>query len=200
MKLQADSPPRAVPTDRTVEEMPWARHPADVARFVFALIVGAIVILISAAAASTTLSTARDIVRVFDHVPAELRDFLAGLIQLVAIAAPIVIVVIIVVRRRWRMLGLLTLAATAASISFALLNMWLAARAPRVILQDRLSKSWLTGAAFPSTTYLAGAVAVVVAGSAWVGIGLIAMARLLAARRARARWHRCDGTRTDSNR
>ncbi len=169
----------------------WVRHPADAARFALAAVVAGALVGTIAAAPGETVVIARDIVRLCEDLPAGTTGFLVGIVQLIALVAPIVAVVALAAQRRFRVIGLLALAAAVSAFTVALVNSWLAARVPSVVIQRRLSDSWLTGAAFPSTAYLAAAMAVIVAANAWLRsswrraawavIAAIAFCRLLTA-------------------
>ena len=81
-------------------------------------------------------------------------------------AVPVLMVGALVYRRRWRRLGVVTLAATAGAAVFALLDLAfdIGARVPDAVTGD----TWIASTDFPSLTYVAGAAAIVTAGTPWL--------------------------------
>lgn len=149
-------------------EPSWRRHPADLARLVFALVVALLFVAVTALVPSTVIAVSEDLFALFGNVPAALRAFIIGLVQVIAVAVPVVVVGHLVLARRGRLLGLLALAALLAAVVMAVLNSWLADRVPSVALDTQRVDSWITGAAFPSTTYLAAGAAMATAGARWL--------------------------------
>ena len=169
----------------------WRRHPADVARFAFAALTAAALAMVVALARGTVAAVSADLIRLFGELPAGFVAFLVGFAQLLALLAPLVLVVTLLRRRALRELGALALAGALAGVAVALVDIWLASRAPAIAIAHQRVDSWLTGAAFPSSAYLAGAsaVATVASGSlarpwrpvAWLAVDVIAICRLLTA-------------------
>lgn len=149
-------------------EATWQRHPADAARLAFALLVGLGLVLLGLVYRNTVVGLAADLVRLVDNVPGWLTSFVVGLLQLLAVVAPVVIVVGLAARRRFRVLSVLVAAAVLAGVSMALIDIWAGDRVPDVVqLNDRVD-SWLFDATFPTGAYLAALTAVVTAGSPWL--------------------------------
>ena len=94
-----------------IPEATWRRHPADVARLVFALLVGLGLVVVGLVYRNTVVGLAADLVRLVDNVPGWLTSFIVGLLQLLAVVAPLVLAVALVARRRFRVLSVLVAAA-----------------------------------------------------------------------------------------
>ena len=172
----------------------WRRHPADLARLVFAAVAAAALAVVATSARTTVNAVSTDLIRLFDELPAGFVAFVVGFVQLLAILAPVALMAALVRRRALRRLAGLTLGAAIGSITVALVDMWLAQRAPAAAIAHQRVDSWFTGAAFPSSAYLAGAAAVAtIAGTwlprpwrktAWPAVVAIAICRLLTATEA----------------
>jgi hypothetical protein len=166
----------------------WERHPADLARLVFAVLVGLAFVAMSAIAPNTITAVSEDFVQLVSNIPLGMRSFLVGIIQLLAVTTPAVVLIALALQRRWRLAMLLTLAAAIAGLAMVVANSWLYKRIPPVTLTTQEIDSWLTGAAFPSGTYLAGVGAVLTASAnwlrapwrraGWAAFGLVALCRV----------------------
>lgn len=144
----------------------WRRHPADVARLVCALV--ALLLLLAAAwlEPDAVRNVSAELVRLFRRLPDGVEALLVGIVQVIGIGAPVVAAAVLVRGRRWRLLGLATLASAVAGAVMALLQGWLDRRIPPVQLSEDLS--WVGGRAFPSASYLAAmAAGLVVLASSW---------------------------------
>lgn len=167
------------------------RHRGDLARFVFAVVVGIAGVLALIVDRQVALRVSRDILALIDWVPEALADAIVGAIQVIALAAPVAVLVVLVWRRIWGGLAVAVLAAALGGGAMAILNNLVETRVPADVATHAREVSFITGAAFPSSTYLAAAVAVVVGlapwtnrrwhRAGWVVVGLVAFCRVATA-------------------
>lgn len=138
----------------------WERHPADVARLVGAVVILLIGLSANAWRPQTVQMASADLARLVGLLPALLQSVLTGVLQLVAVAAPIVVVGLLAWARRWRLL--LTAVGTAAvsAAAAAALQGWLDEVVPTAVFREAEAGGWVTGQSFPSGAYLAAAAAV----------------------------------------
>ena len=144
----------------------YFRHPGDVVRCTLAGLAVALLVLFVELATRTSAGVSADLSRAASAVPDELRELLLAAAQIVALAVPVLMVGALVYRRRWRRLGVVTLAATAGAAVFALLDLAfdIGARVPDAVTGD----TWIASTDFPSLTYVAGAAAIATAGTPWL--------------------------------
>jgi undecaprenyl-diphosphatase len=169
----------------------WRRHPADVARLVAAGLALGAVLLVAAVEPDALTNLSRDVVRTVGRFPAPVRNLLSGLLQVLALAAPLALLGWAVWRRAWRPLAVVVTAAGAAAVAMVLLTDWLDRVAPPQVLAAAELESWVTGRAFPSGTYVAALAGAVTAASpllhrrwrraVWLAVGLAAVLRLASA-------------------
>ena len=144
------------------------RHPSDVARFVFSLLILGAILLLGRVAEQALLRLTVDLIELFDQLPDALEDGLVGMVQLVATVAPIVAMVLLIIRRNFRLLFVLALAAALAALATSLLSSSLDKSIPVAQLGFNQVNSWFAGSQYPSITLLAALTAVLVAGSPWL--------------------------------
>lgn len=169
----------------------WYRHPADLARFLVALAVTAVVVLVVRLYPERVVDVSLDLVGLVSNLPDWLSTVVVGLLQLLALAVPLAVVVVLAARRRWSLLGLLAVAAGATSGLILLAYRLFDEEAVKQVVEKDQLDSWVTGRAFPSGTYVAVLTALVVASSPflrrrwrrmeWCGVALVALLRLLTA-------------------
>ena len=169
----------------------WYRHPADLARFIVSLAVTAIVVLVVRLYPDRVIAVSRNVVQLVSNVPGWLSTFLVGLLQLLALVIPAVVLIMLVVRRRWSLVGLLTVAGVATAALILIAYQLFDEHAVRQVVANGRLDSWVTGRAFPSSTYVAVLTSLVVASAPfvrrrwrrveWYGIALLAVLRLLTA-------------------
>lgn len=186
-----ETDPDALPQPIARMARGWERHPADVARFVFATVVVGALAVITQVAGNTVAAISQDLIHIFDELPTGFLSFLVGFVQLAAVIAPLLVVVVLLARRDRRELTDVIVAAVVASVAIALLQSRILIHAPSVTIRHQRVGSWFVGAAFPSGAYLAGAAAVASVANtwlnrswrnaAWVGVGVIAGCRLVTA-------------------
>ena len=144
------------------------RHPADVARFVFSLLILGSLLLVGHLASEGLLTFSIDLLALVDGLPNAIADGLVGLVQMVATIAPIVVAIVLLLRRQLRLLFVLVLAAGLAAIGTSLLSSTLEESIPIEDLGYDTVNSWFVGSQYPSTTFLAALTAILVALSPWL--------------------------------
>ncbi len=118
-------------------------------------------------ATGTSRGISTDLASAGGRVPTTVRELVLAMTQVVAVVLPeAVIVVLALVQRRWRRLGMLTLAAVGGALVFAALEqvLDLGDRVPGAIT----SGTWLASTRFPTLTYLAGAAAAAAVAKPWM--------------------------------
>ncbi len=169
----------------------WVRHPADLARFALAATVTIVVGLVVMLDPGSARRFSSAVIDAVDWLPGPVSSALVGITQLAAIVVPIVIIGVLIVGRRWRLLGVLALAAVLTAVVMALANGWIEESVPSETVKGKNVDSWLFGAAFPSSTYLGAIVGAVIAAGpwmprswrpfAWGGVAALAVSRLVTA-------------------
>ena len=137
------------------------RSPSDVLRLVVALALVALGLLVRFAASEEMGDLERQVLALFDGLPGVLRRFLVGLIQVVALVVPLATMVTLVVLRRWRTLLLAVLAAVVADLVVDGAEAAADRTRPASLEAAERADSWIAGAAYPSTAYVAGIAAAV---------------------------------------
>ncbi|MBI4933031.1 MAG: flippase-like domain-containing protein [Actinobacteria bacterium] len=168
----------------------WERHPADTARFVLAVFIAVVAIVITRNAPDSVRGVSADLVRLFAHLPNVLTAVVIGILQLVALAAPL-FAVLWLMRGRWTEVALAIGTALVAASVAAMTNHWLRLAVPPSVIEGSDQPSWVTGSAFPSSAYLAAtAAAVTVIGptltlawrrTTWWIVATVAVARVITA-------------------
>ena len=142
----------------------FARHLADVARLAVSLTILAVTVMAARLSPRSVRSASLDFVRLVLNLPVWLQDVLVGTAQLIALIGPLV--VLLGLRRQRRLLVEALVAAVIAAGTNALLQRWFDATVPSTTVNLDSASSWVTGAAFPSGTFLAAVAAgLVVIGS-----------------------------------
>lgn len=144
------------------------RHPSDVARLVFALVVMGALWLLETVAPVGLLSLTIDVLALVEDIPSALGDGMVGLVQLLAAVTPIVVIVLLLWKRQFALLFILVLAAVIAGLAMSLLSGTLDNTVPIDELDFEGTNSWFIGSQYPSSTYIAGLTAMLVAASPWL--------------------------------
>ncbi len=164
----------------------YFRHPGDVVRLVLWGAAAVLLTIVIGIGTSTTDGVTDDLGRAAARLAVSIRQLLLALTQVVAVTVPAVVVVGLAVRRRWRRLGIVTLAGGAGLLT------WFAVDAGLDLpgrLGDAVSSgTWVASTRFPSLAYLAGAAAVAMVGKPWLArswrraadIGLVALGLVMA--------------------
>jgi glycosyltransferase 2 family protein len=170
-------------------EVRYVRSPSDLLRLVIALVVVAIGLLVTFAARGPLGDLERAVLALFDGLPGVLRRFLVGLIQLVAIIAPVATAITLAVLRRWRTLLLALLAGVVADLLVYGVERAANRIRPASLDAAKDADSWIAGAAYPSSAYLAGIAAAVTVVApamprrwrrwAWGALGVVALGRVV---------------------
>jgi uncharacterized membrane protein YbhN (UPF0104 family)/tRNA A-37 threonylcarbamoyl transferase component Bud32 len=104
-------------------------------------------------------------------VPSAQAVFLVGLVQLVALAAPLVLVAVALVLRRFRLAVLLVAVPLAAAVLDGVLAGRLDRLRPPLLERALAGEPLVAGAAFPSSAWICGAAAAAVLASPWLTRG-----------------------------
>lgn len=132
--------------------------------------IAALGVALAALATDTLGGMQADLARAGGRLPGPARTAGIGLAQVAAVVAPAVLVVAAAAQRRRRMLVAIVLAGAAAVALTSLLGHSVIDDAQPASWQVVVEReSWLTGRAFPTSAYLAGAVAAVVVMVRWLG-------------------------------
>lgn len=166
----------------------WERHPADTARLVLAALVGLIAVAVVRTAPDAVRGATADLVRLLDRLPGVASRGVVGLLQVAALAAPLG-AVLWLRRGRWTEVALAVGCALVAGVAAAVMNDWLELAVPSAIITDANRPSWVTDAAFPSSSYLAATAAAVTAigptltlawrRATWWVVATVALARVI---------------------
>ncbi len=169
----------------------WERHPADLARLLASLTGLALVLGLTLAEPRAATGISRDLVQLVGWLPTTVKVAAAGIAQVAAVLVPVALLLVLLRRGSLRLVLVLAVAGAVPALAATALQGWLDDTAPSVVLDDLDTKSWFTGAAFPSPAYLAalaGVTTVVVPGlrpawrrAAWWILAGAAALRLLTA-------------------
>lgn len=152
--------------DRPIER--WSN--LDLVRAAAGAAVAAVGVVLAALATETLGGMQADIARAVGRLPGPARSAAIGLAQLAAVAAPVVVVLAALAGRKLRMLAGIALAALLATTVTSLFGHSLVDEAQPAAWQALVEReSWITGRAFPTSAYLAGALAAVVVAVRWLG-------------------------------
>ena len=161
-------PAELVPEEAPSHALRLYRHRSDVARLVFNLALLGGLVLLAWLAPNGLRTFGVDVLNLVDALPRTIVEGLLGVVQLVAIVLPVAVVLGLLWRRAWALLGILAAAAALAAASMALLSSHVAASVPISQIGFDRYRSWLVGGQFPSSTYLAGTTAAMVAAGPWL--------------------------------
>jgi undecaprenyl-diphosphatase len=167
----------------------YQRSPVDALRLVVAAVALLLCLAMAVGAENTMVGVEADLLRLVDRVPSALAAFLVGLVQLVALVAPLVLVAVALVLRRFRLAVLLVAVPVVAAVLEGALASRLDRLRPPLMEQALAEESWVAGAAFPSTAWICGAAAATVVASPWLTrgwrraawwlVGVIAVTRMV---------------------
>ncbi|CAN5776443.1 lysylphosphatidylglycerol synthase transmembrane domain-containing protein [soil metagenome] len=138
----------------------WSRHPIDRVRLGLALLALAVTLGMSLRQPIGVRSVTVDLVETVNQLPWWLRQMLLGTTQVFALVVSIALVVF--VARRPKLLAVALAATVVAAGVMAVIQGWVDDAVPNRMSQVAERPSWITGAAFPSGTYLAGFTAALV--------------------------------------
>lgn len=166
----------------------WAA--ADLLRLLIGLVFVVAASIAGSFADDTIAGVEDDVVSGIGRLPDRIEATVIGSAQIIAIFVPLVVTAVVVWKRRWRLLLTFWLASVVASALTSLVLSALGERSTDVVIDERADTDTLLVAAnFPTTTYLASAVAVVTVGAtyvprrwrraAWSWIGVLLVLRFL---------------------
>jgi glycosyltransferase 2 family protein len=158
--------------DPEQEPATYQRSPVDVLRLAVAAVAFLLCLALAVGAENTMVGAEADLLQLVDRVPSALAVFLVGLVQLLAVAAPLVVLAVALVLRRFRLALLLVAVPAAAAVAEDVLASRLDRLQPPLLKQALAEESWITGAAFPSTAWICGAAAAVTVASPWLTRGM----------------------------
>jgi uncharacterized membrane protein YbhN (UPF0104 family) len=170
-----DTAEPAAPSGPAVAVDEWPRlvqrwSALDLTRGAVGLAIAGLGVLLAVAATDTLGGLQADLARSVGRLPAPARTATIGLAQVGAVVAPVVLAVAAVATRRLRMLAGIVAGALLAAGVTSLLGHGVIDQAQPASWQALVEReSWLTGRAFPTSAYLAGAVATVVVVVRWLG-------------------------------
>ena len=145
----------------------WA--PGDLLRLLIASAFVVVGLFAASFAEGTISGVENDVVDAIGRIPNSVEQAVLGTAQIMATFVPLLAVAVVVWRRRWLLLLMLWLSSFVASLATSFLTAWLGERDVTTILDERTSSgSTLVAADFPTTEYLAFAVAATVVGAAHV--------------------------------
>ena len=175
--------------DADGEPVHYTRSPSDLLRLIIALVVLAIGVALTTGAREVIGGLEHDVLVLFDGLPGALDRFVVGVIQLVAIAAPVAAAITLVALRRWRTLGLAGLALAVAVALYSAIEQAVDRIHPAAHDAAGRASSWVADAAYPGSAYLAGiaAAVTVIAPSltrrwrrwVWAAVAVVALARVV---------------------
>jgi undecaprenyl-diphosphatase len=144
----------------------YYRHPGDAVRLVLWGLVTVVVAIFISVATSTSDGLTTDLGRAAGRVSHPARELLLALLQIAAIAIPVVAAAVLVVQERWRRLGFILLTALASAGMFVLLDdlVDVSGRAPYAVT----SGTWVASTRFPSLLYVCGAAGALTAAKPWL--------------------------------
>ena len=152
--------------DRPIER--WSS--LDIVRGAAGVALAASGVLLATLAHDTLGGMQADVARAVSRLPGPARAAAIGLAQLAAVVAPVVVTLAALAGRRLRMFAGLLLAAALATAATSLIGHTIIDKAHPAAWQALVEReSWITGRAFPTSAYLAGALASVVVAVRWLG-------------------------------
>jgi uncharacterized membrane protein YbhN (UPF0104 family) len=157
--------------DPEQEPAAYQRSPVDLLRLAVAAVGFLLCLALGVGAKNTMVGVDADLLQLVDRVPSALAVFLVGLIQLLALAAPLVVLAVALALRRFRLALLLVTVPVAAAILEEVLASRLDRLQPPLLERALAEEGWVTGAAFPSTGWIAGAAAAATLASPWLTRG-----------------------------
>jgi undecaprenyl-diphosphatase len=145
------------------------RSPVDALHLVVAVVLTLIGLLFAISAKDVLRGIDRDVAQLFDALPDSLHGFLVGIVSVLALVTPILLALLLLALRRFRMLGMIVLAAAAGAGLMWLVDQYvLTGPTPAPVLHALRQSSWIGGAAFPDAVYLAGVTAGTKAAAPWL--------------------------------
>jgi undecaprenyl-diphosphatase len=166
---------KAATAETEIDEPPAERHvrtPSDVLHLIVGVLLVLLGLLIAAGASNTLVGFERDVISAFDALPEALARALYLLFQGVASLIPAAVGLVVLWRRRFRLFGMLILAALVAQSTASVLNSVIveAFGTPELLVAVH-RPVWLRDVAsigVIDSNFIAGMVSTVVLGSPWI--------------------------------
>jgi uncharacterized membrane protein YbhN (UPF0104 family) len=166
----------------------WA--PRQIIRLMIGLGAVGVGIVAASLAESTITGIESDVLDAIERIPDQVEQAVLGAAQIIATFVPLAGLGVVVWKRRWRLLLMLWLASIVGGFTVLILTAVLGDRSAVATLAERSSSgATLIASAFPTTEYVASAVALVIVGAAhvprrwrramWSWIVLLTVLRLL---------------------
>lgn len=147
------------------------RSPVDLLRLAVAALAFLLCLALAVGAENTMVGVEADLLQAVGRVPSAQAVFLVGLVQLVALAAPLVLVAVTLVLRWYRLAVLLVAVPLAAAVLEGVLAGRLDRLRPPLLERALAGEPLVAGAAFPSSAWICGAAAAAVLASPWLTRG-----------------------------
>ncbi len=145
----------------------WA--PGQIIRLIIGLGAVGLGILAASFAESTISGIESDVLDAIGRVPDQVEQVVLGAAQIIATFVPLAGLAVVVWKRQWRVLLMLWLASTIGGLAVLALTAILGDRSVVATLAEQSSSgATLIASAFPTTEYVASAVALVIVGAAHV--------------------------------
>jgi uncharacterized membrane protein YbhN (UPF0104 family) len=166
----------------------WA--PGQIIRLMVGLGAVGVGIVAASLAESTISGIESDVLDALGRIPDQVEQVVLGAAQIIATFVPLAGLGVVLWKRRWRLLLMLGSASIVGGLTLLALTALLGDRSVVATLAERSSSgATLIGSAFPTTEYVASAVALVIVGAAhvhrrwgramWSWIALLTLLRLL---------------------
>lgn len=151
------------------ERREFVRSPGDVLGLVVAIAVSLFGIALAEFFQDALIGFEEDLLLVVNRTPDAAEELFVGLVQIVALVSPIVFVGVLLVRRKVVRLGVIALGAGLGALASWGVDRLIVDRArPPAFLESVDLESWVVGAAFPNSPYIAGATAALVVAGPWL--------------------------------
>lgn len=151
------------------ERSDFVRSPGDVLALVVAVVMSLLGIGLAGLFQDALIGFEQDLILLINRTPNTVELLFIGLVQIVALLAPIVLVGVLLVRRKVVRLGVIAIAATLGALATWGIDHLIVDRTRPGIFTDAVQvDSWVTGAAFPNSPYIAAATAAMVVAGPWL--------------------------------
>ena len=144
------------------------RHPSDLLHLVVATFVAGIGLLAATEGSPAFEGVDRDLFELFSQGPHGLTNFVVELVQLLAVAVPVIGVIVLVLLRRFRALLYAVLATVLAGAIASLAVGSLVPEVPPRLASWLRTEGLITGYEFPDTVFVAVAMAVITVLVPWM--------------------------------
>ena len=144
--------------------------PGDVLRLVVGALAFVVAIIVGSYATATVDGIETDIVDGIAELPDPVEQVLIGTAQLFATAVPLIALAVVLLKRRWRILGHVWLASILSALALESTIRFIDDRDATASIRARaeLADTTLVAADFPTTAYLASAIAAATVAAAYV--------------------------------